>query len=223
MDGPSRRVLCEDAVPWLEAQGVMPGVSTFTSLPDVSELSPMTLADWRAWFVESARKVLRLTPPEGASLFFQTDVKRDGTWVDKGYLCMKAAELEGVPLLWHKVICRAPPGLATFGRPSYAHLLCFSRGLRADPGRSTADVVPQAGAMTWARAMPLQACVLACRFVAEETATRCVVDPFCGVGTALAVANALGLDAVGVERNRKRAERAERLVISREPEWRIVP
>ena len=149
-------------------------------------------------------------------------MKRDGTWVDKGYLCMKAAELEGVPLLWHKIICRAPPGLATFGRPAYAHLLCFSRGLRADPGRSTADVVPQAGAMTWARAMPLTACVLACRYVREETASRCLVDPFCGVGTALAVANALGLDAVGVERNRKRAERAERLVIVRDPEWRIV-
>ena len=223
MAAPSRRVLCEDAVPWLDAQGTLPGTSVVTSLPDVSELSPLTLETWRVWFVETARKVLRLPPPEGLSLFFQTDVKRDGAWVDKGYLVMKAAEAEGVPLLWHKIICRAPPGLTTFGRPAYAHLLCFSRGQKADPARSTPDVVPQAGAMTWARAMPLEACILACRSILEQTPTRCVVDPFCGVGTALAVANALGLDALGVEKSRKRAERAERLRITSSPEWRVVP
>jgi tRNA G10 N-methylase Trm11 len=38
-----------------------------------------------------------------------------------------------------------------------------------------------------------------------------VVDPFCGVGTVLAVANALGLEALGVEKARKRAEQARAL------------
>jgi DNA modification methylase len=40
---------------------------------------------------------------------------------------------------------------------------------------------------------------------------RVVFDPFCGVGTVLAAANALGLDAWGVEKNRKRAEQAREL------------
>jgi tRNA/tmRNA/rRNA uracil-C5-methylase (TrmA/RlmC/RlmD family) len=43
-----------------------------------------------------------------------------------------------------------------------------------------------------------------------------VVDPFCGVGTVLAVANTLGLGAIGVERNRKRAEEARALVVRAE-------
>jgi tRNA G10 N-methylase Trm11 len=44
-------------------------------------------------------------------------------------------------------------------------------------------------------------------------AAKVVVDPFCGVGTVLAAANALGLDALGVEKNRKRAEEARALVV----------
>jgi tRNA G10 N-methylase Trm11 len=41
-----------------------------------------------------------------------------------------------------------------------------------------------------------------------------VFDPFCGVGTVLAVANALGLDALGVEKSRKRCEQARALTVT---------
>ena len=59
--------------------------------------------------------------------------------------------------------------------------------------------------------MGVQACLAACRFVLEQTETRTVVDPFCGHGTVLAVANFLGLQAIGVELGRKRAEKARAL------------
>jgi hypothetical protein len=67
--------------------------------------------------------------------------------------------------------------------------------------------------MTWARAMGRAACDAVASFLVAHTACGTVVDPFCGVGTMLAVANAHGLDAVGVERSRKRAERARALVV----------
>jgi hypothetical protein len=41
--------------------------------------------------------------------------------------------------------------------------------------------------------------------------SRTVVDPFCGHGTVLAIANELGMDAIGVERGGKRARRAREL------------
>ena len=72
-------------------------------------------------------------------------------------------------------------------------------------------MLPRLGQMTWARAMGVSACEAACRFLLEETACRTVVDPFCGLGTVLAVANALGLDALGVELSRKRAAKARLL------------
>jgi hypothetical protein len=150
---------------------------------------------------------------EAACVFYQTDVKHDGRWIDKAFLVQQGAERAGAALLFHKVVCRVPPGRTTFGRPAWAHLLAFSRGLRLPPGRSTADVLPEPGRMTWARAMPVAACETVARFLLADTRCRTVVDPFCGLGTMLAVAERHGLDAIGVERSPKRAARARALIV----------
>jgi hypothetical protein len=204
-------VECAEAVAWLTGREALPGCSVITSLPDVSEFPALSLAEWKQWFVRTAALVMAKVPADGVALFYQTDVKKAGAWVDKGYLISKAAEEAGCETLFHKVVCRRAPGTVTFGRPAYSHLLCFSRALRVDLARATPDVLPEAGEVTWTRGMGVQACLAACRFVQEHTASRTVVDPFCGHGTVLAVANALGLDAVGVELSRKRAQKARAL------------
>lgn len=213
---PSRTVHHTDGVAWLEGASLPSDHAIVTSLPDSSELPRLGFDGWRRWFVDTAALVCRRVADDAVAIFFQTDVKREGRWVDKGHLVAAGAEAASTHLLWHKIVCRAPSGTATFGRPAYAHMLCFSRALRLDPGRSTADVLPRLGAMPWARAMGVEACVAATRFLLAETACRTVVDPFCGIGTALAVANVLGLDAVGVELSRKRAERAQTLQVDLE-------
>jgi hypothetical protein len=212
---PTRIVHNTEAVAWLRAQPVLEGCSFITSLPDVSETS-LKLPDWKRWFVEAAGLVIDRCPDDGVAIFYQTDIKHEGTWIDKGYLVAKAAEQHGAELLWHKVVCRREPGGITFGRPAYAHMLCFSRGVRADPARSTADVLPSTGEMTWPRAMGVAACRAASRFILDATQTRTIVDPFCGIGTALAVANELGMNSIGVEMSRKRAERAMTLRVKPE-------
>jgi tRNA G10 N-methylase Trm11 len=50
--------------------------------------------------------------------------------------------------------------------------------------------------------------------VLQETPTRTIVDPFCGWGTALAVANALGMDAVGVDLSARMCRRARVLDVN---------
>ncbi len=206
-----RTVECAEALAWLARRAVLEGCSVVTSLPDVSEFPALSLAEWKQWFTHAAVRVLEKVPAQGVAIFYQTDVKKAGAWVDKGYLLSRAAEEAGCETLWHKVVCRRPPGTVTFGRPAYSHLLCFSRGVRVELARATADVLPEAGEVTWTRGMGVQACLVACRFILEHTPSRTVVDPFCGHGTVLAVANALGLDAVGVELSRKRAKKARAL------------
>jgi hypothetical protein len=210
-ENPLRTVYCEDALGWLESRGRLEGCSLITSLPDASEFPSRSLEEWKLWFIAAARRVLDSCPDEGVTIFFQTDIKPEGNWVDKGYLVQKAAEATGHELLWHKIVCRVRPGHATFGRPAYSHLLCFSRGVKAELSRSTADVLPEAGEIIWTRGMGTEACLAACRWVIENTGTRTIVDPFCGHGTVLAVANHLGLQAVGVDLGRKRAEKAAAL------------
>lgn len=200
----------------------MRDASVVTSLPDVSETG-MSLAAWRAWFIDVASALIQKTEREGVTIFYQTDIKAEGAWVDKGYLCQRAAESAGAALLWHRIALRKPAGTVTQGRPTYTHLLCFSRDLREETAESAADVF-DAGEMTWPRAMGLAACVLACRYVLRRTRTRTVVDPFCGRGSVLAVANALGLDAVGVDWSPKRCRQAATLQVelSAGPSGRIV-
>ncbi len=207
---PTRTVHHGDGVAWLEAAPLPPDHAIVTSLPDASEV-PELGDRWARWFGEVVALACRQIGDDAVALFYQTDVKRDGRWIDKGYLVQRAADDAGSHLLWHKVVCRVPPGVITMGRPAYAHLLAFSRALRVPAGRSTADVLPTTGQMTWSRATGVAACEVAARFVAEQTACRTVVDPFCGLGTVLAVANAHGLDAIGVERVKRRARKARSL------------
>lgn len=178
-----------------------------TSLPDHSELPALGIAGWSDWFVATVALACRALGDHAVAVFFQTDVKHDGRWIDKSHLVLCGADAAGSHLLWHKIVCRVAPGTITFGRPAYAHLVCLSRERRLPPGASTADVLPALGAMSWSRAMGRAACDAAVRFVAS-TGARTVVDPFCGLGSVLASANAHGLSAVGVELSRRRARRA---------------
>ena len=210
---PSRVIVQGEAVAWMAANAADPGASVVTSLPDVSELAGHDLAAWRAWFVGAARAVIRWVPEDGVAIFFQSDIRHQGVWIDKGYLVQRAAEEEAARLVWHKIVCRRPPGTIALGRPSYSHMLCVSRSARAPARRPGPDVLPEAGEMSWSRAMGLAACRVACAFLRDETATRVVVDPFCGRGAVLAVANAMGLDALGVDLSPKRCRFARNAAV----------
>jgi hypothetical protein len=213
---PGRVVVQGDALLWLNEHAAQPGDAVVTSLPDVSELPLLGpgLEGWKSWFIAAAARVMVWPQPGMPALFFQSDVRHHGHWVDKSYLVQQAAERAGALLIFHKIVCRKPPGTLTQGRASYSHLLAFTVGEPLIPKKPSADVLPDAGDMPWSRAMGTRACEAACRFLLDETKTRRVVDPFCGKGTVLAVANALGLDALGVELSAKRCRAARKLSVA---------
>lgn len=219
--GAVRQVYCEDALLWLERNRPAIGHSIVTSIPDFSEFPKSTIDQWKDWFVKTASLILSRTSENGVSVFYQSDIKYEGTWIDKGYLCQKAAESEGHELLWHKIACRVQPGCTTFGRPGYSHILCFSKNLRLEAKQSNTDVLPELGDKTWARGMGINACVMIAKFISELTPSHTVINPFCGEGSMLAAANAYGLSAIGIERSPKRAEKARLLQIeTKEKRWK---
>ncbi|HRI81196.1 MAG TPA: DNA methyltransferase [Opitutaceae bacterium] len=210
--GSCREVHCADAVPWLRACGVIPDACAVTSLPDISEVN-LGLPAWRAWFLEAVRLVVEAVPAENAALFFQSDIKRDGAWIDKGALVVRAAEDAGARVLFHKIVCRRPPGLLTYGRPGFTHLIAVSRAMKCPDVLPLPDIITDAGRQPWVRAMGIRAAAHAVRFARDQAGAKVIIDPFCGVGTVLAVANALGLDAIGVEKSRKRAQQSRLLTV----------
>jgi len=208
---PTRVVHCQEAVAWLQAQDVMRGCSVFTSMPDWSEMPPLTVPQWKEWTIRTAQLIFTKLPDDGIAIFYQTDIKVNRLWVDKAFLILKGAEESNIPLLWHKIVCRHPAGTSTPGRPGYSHIIAFSRTVVPDLSKSTPDVLPALGGMTWSRAMGLNAARMAVQFIRTHAPGHAVVDPFCGVGTALAAANEAGLNAIGVELSRKRAQKARNL------------
>ena len=216
---PTRVVHQEDALAWLAARGVLAGCSVITSLPDASELPALTRCAWEAWFVDAAARVMASVPRDGLAVFYQTDTKAEGRWVDKAQLVARGAEHTGAQLVSHRIVLRAAPGEITRGRAGYSHLVAWAYG-DADAiaarvrSEAMADVIPAAGATTWTRGMGVEACRAACEAVLRLTPTRTIVDPFCGHGTVLAVANAMGLDAIGVELGARRARKARTLTLA---------
>jgi len=216
---PERRVIQTEALAFLAANPADSGSSVVTSLPDLSEMPHLDFDGWRSWFVDAVRRVVAWVPDGGVAIFFQSDVRHEGRLIDKGYLVMQGAEAEGASVLWHKIVCRKPPGTLGFGRPSYSHMICVERASSSGAPRSPMrhpgpDVLPDAGFMPWTRAMGVEACRVAVRFLRDETQTRIVVDPFCGHGTVLAVANAFGFDAVGVDLGARRCKTARALQVA---------
>ena len=213
--GDAREVICAEALGWMRQRGEVAGAAAITSLPDVSELR-LDFAGWRGWFLDAVQRVVDAVPPEGVAIFFQADIKREGAWVDKGALVVRAAEDAGARVLFHKIISRRQPGLLTFGRPGYTHLIAVSRQFRCPDVLPIPDIIVDPGRQPWVRAMGVRAAAHAVRFARDQAGAQLVLDPFCGVGTVLAVANRLGVPAIGVERSAKRCERARLLEVAQE-------
>lgn len=214
LTGPRREVHCAEAIAWMKARGTIAGACAVTSLPDVSEVN-LTLPAWRTWFLEAVKIVVDAVPEESAALFFQSDIKRDGRWIDKGALVVRAAEDAGAHVLFHKLVARRQPGLLTLGRPGYTHLIAVSRAMRCPEALPIPDIIIDAGRLPWVRAMGIRAAGHAVRFARDQVGAKVIFDPFCGVGTVLAVANTEGVDAIGVELSRRRSEEARALQVHR--------
>jgi hypothetical protein len=209
---PERRVVRADALEWLAEHPAEPGMSVVTSLPDVSELPGREFEAWRRFFGDATRAVIDWIPEDGAALFYQSDIRWRGAWIDKSYMVLRAAEASDAGLVFHKIVCREPPDTPSYGRATFSHLLCFTKRPPKAPRVPAPDVLGDPGFMSWSKATGEKACALACRFLLDETKTTLVVDPFCGEGTVLAVANALGLSALGIDMSARKCRIARRLV-----------
>ena len=210
---PLREIVCADAIAWMQARGRIEGACAVTSLPDVSELGK-SLPVWREWFLGAVRLVVNAVPDDSAALFFQSDIKRDGTWIDKGAMVIRAAGDAGARVLFHKIVCRRPPGTLTQGRPGFTHLIAVSWAMKCPDILLIPDVITDAGRALWVRAMGVRAAAHAVRFARDQVGAKLIFDPFCGVGTIPAVANALGLGALGIELARKRCEQSREQTVS---------
>ncbi|MFK7739233.1 MAG: SAM-dependent methyltransferase [Planctomycetota bacterium] len=200
------------ALEWLADNKLPSDSAVLTSLPSYDEFGHRDADRWRDWFVDAARTVLETSAHARATVFFQTDVEHEGTWLDKSFLIQQAALAVAAPLVWHKLVLRAPIGTTCVQRPGYAHLLCFSQTVRRSEANAAPDVLPTLGKQLWPRGMGQDVAAFVVSWLRQHAGAGTLVAPFCGVGTALHAARSQGLHAIGIERNPGRAARARKPV-----------
>jgi hypothetical protein len=212
LERPARTVYQADARVWLADHAPLMGCSVVTSMPDFSEFKNISLSEWQTWFSEMALDIFCSVPMGGLVCFYQTDIKRDGVWIDKTELCQRAALKAGYFLLEKKIFCRVPPGVVSGGAVGFSTLSLFGKTASSAIENSAGpDVSASAGDKTWTRGMGTAACEAALSYIKINSMSRTILDPFCGHGTVLAVANALGFDAIGVDIKKNCVERSRLL------------
>ena len=226
----NREIICDDAIMWLEdLDDDSIASSVFTSLPDISEVPEVTTgykdldryAVYKDWFTDVAALVFRKMAMGSYAIFLQSDVRvivgnqsELDHWMDKGSLLSRAADREGCKLMWHKICLpwdKITRESQSTGRPQYSHLLCFAKGQHVSfrSGAFCAPDVFDRGEMLWQRGIGVDAAFMGLTFLQEIVQADRVLDPFCGVGTICALANAMGMDSTGVELSHKRCRKAQ--------------
>jgi hypothetical protein len=198
---------------------------------------------YKIWFEDAVKLIM--SKSSRYCIFLQTDVRSLNAsgqvieFVDKSYLINKAAEEQGFVLVWQKICThrKTPENDRVYLRPAWSNLICLCRRSSPVPEQrsdtvcgsptmpvyspynaadfSTPDIFPRGG-MVWARGIGIHAALTGVSFLLHIANATCICDPFCGQGTVLALANAVGVPSIGCELSRVRAGQAERLDMRRE-------
>jgi len=233
----SRDVICADALEWLSKPGAVPvGAVVLTGIPDACEVRNFapTHEAWERWFLRAVASVLVALPPHGVVIFVQTD-DRDAIrgQISKFALVMRAAaeHAQSVKLLWHRVVHFGTVDEGCHGCVKFSHLICFRKNMplqsdgpleklaNANNGGANLEPVHGLPDVLWrgikprglnaARSFGAHMTRIILQWTVRQLSVHTVIDPFCGAGTVLAVANVLGLHAVGVDISSKRTKQAQ--------------
>jgi len=208
------QVIEADAFKWLENKFLCSKTAVVTSLPDESELTANNKANWAFQsfkpngisamdiyddFLRAATKrILDAVHKDSYAVFIQTDRKSNGKWFDKAYIILDEAKKQGTSLLSHKIILRKEVDKADLFRPSFSHMLIFSKNGRCGSLSKSADVIT-GGKPLYKNGMGAEAVTTVLKFLQSKDIQE-ICDPFCGHGTVLVQAKAMGFPvAIGID------------------------
>ena len=112
-------------------------------------------------------------------------------------------------MMWHKIALRQAVGTSGLFRPTFSHMLCYSK--KGKPGTPFPDVIER-GTVTYENAFGVDAVEAVLKFCKAQ-GMKTIVDPFVGSGTTIALANRMGLKGIGVDIDPKQCKKAAALVL----------
>lgn len=209
----SREIIKQDALVWLRQQPNQSVDNFVTGICDLDETDePGNMGKYLNFFREVTQLVLSKLHPDGYAVFIQTDRKYQRQWIDKSHIISKIARGFDVPLkmVWHKIVLHRGVNRTDLHRPTYAHMLCYSRN--GTTGEATPDVLPVSTKL-YKNGTPVGAAESAIKFIKRYSKSgKTVVDPFVGQGTIPAIANYHGLNAIGIDIDAKQVDIARKMI-----------
>lgn len=192
----SHQIICMDAFEWLLEQKSIPNV--VTGICDLDEMPGYDMPQYLEFFTGIVNLIFEKLQNTCYAVFIQTDRKYQRSWIDKSYIITDIARAHGIKMIWHKIVLHRDVDSTDLHRPTYAHMLCYSRD--GTTGIATPDVIP-VSKKTYKNATPPEAAKRALEFVAKHSKVKVVVDPFVGRGTIPVLANGLGLglSTIGID------------------------
>lgn len=203
-----RTIIQADAIDWMRSHGEQFG-TVITSPPDASEIN-LPPEQWEGWFFNAVSLCMACARSGCPAIFYVTDRKADSRLYSKPSIIFKAAELMDFVPVWHKICLRRDVNKTDLMRPTFTHLMAFALRGKTKPGTATPDVIYR-GSTLYPNGMGLNACVVAMRYALGFVAP--VLDPFCGRGTVLAVADTFGIPCTGIDIDAGQCDEARKLII----------
>lgn len=200
---PKRNVFCDDSKKWLVGKRFK---IIITSLPDMEEVG-LNKDGWMLWIKDIIKLLIDCIGDDGVIFFYQTDRKYNGEIIDKKSIIANEFLLNGHKNILSKIVLKRDVGKVDLFRPTYSNLFGFSKKVKS--GTATPDVV-FSGKMLYKNAMGFNAVELCINFLKSKKIKDVVVDPFCGMGSVLKIANTLGYDSLGVDILEKQVTEAKK-------------
>jgi hypothetical protein len=208
--------------------------------------------EYKKWFSDTIYELMMRLTVGNCIVLLQSDTRmmtnKRATyeWVDKSFLASEAAVKSNCTLLWHKLVLLSKDmNNRSTGRPCYSHLLCYVKnsplihephpeGLITieeaskyyysyRPGDFAIPDVFYRGEMFWTRGIGADCCYAGLIFLKEIVKCDEVIDPFCGCGTVLAMANFLGMHSIGIDISPARCKKSRKLLVTQEQMDSISP
>ena len=210
------KIIQDDARNWLRKQkkGSVPNI--VTGICDLDEIKHTfksentEMQEYLNFFKGITRQIFRKLNPDGYAIFIQTDRKYNRQTIDKSYILTDLAKKHGYRLIWHKIVLHQDVNTTDLFRPTYAHMLCYSKNGR--PGAAFPDVLPVSKKF-YKNATPIGAIEAAIKYIKRyNKLDSTIVDPFVGQGTTCIVAIENGIDCIGIDIDPKQVEITRKLL-----------
>jgi DNA modification methylase len=207
MSRPKAEIVCADALDWLSKQQSISNL--VTGICDLAEMPGYDMDSYLEFFTDIVDLIFSKLQDGCYAVFIQTDRKYQRSWIDKSYIITNIARNHGMKTIWHKIVLHRSVDATDLHRPTYAHMLCYSRD--GTTGIATPDVIP-VSRKSYKNATPPEAAKRALEFISKYSKVREVLDPFVGRGTIPLLALELGLSCIGIDIDPEQCEITRKLL-----------